>query len=66
MSAEKEDLLVNILYQEKQLCFVAIENLFVGRSSWRNVQPNVTENLAKFIYSRHFEPFLLQGHSYKT
>ncbi len=66
MSAEKEDLLVNILYQEKQLCFVAIENLFVGRSSWRNVQPNVTEDLAKFNLLSSFWTIFIAGHSYKT
>lgn len=33
LSTEKEDLLVNILQQEKQFCFVAIESLFVEKRS---------------------------------
>lgn len=66
MSAEKEDLLMNILYQEKQLCFVAIENLFVGRSSWRNVQPKVTEIQAKLNLLSSFLTIFIAGHSYKT
>lgn len=57
ISTEKEDLLVNILQQEKQFCFVAIESLFVEKRSAKCDR----ENEAKFNLLASFSTIFYCG-----